>query len=99
MSTDVKVAKHVVQDMLESQINTVVAKLETLKAHAQTAKANAEIKALAELLPKKLAMQHKLQDLRKSGEDRFEQLKTDLESQVADFEKAVKGIAAKLKTH
>ena len=99
MSTDVKMAKQVIQDKLESQINTVGAKLDTLKAQAETAKANVEIKAIAELLPKKVAMQLKLQELKKSGEDRFQQAKTDLEKQVAAFENAVKGIESKIKAH
>lgn len=99
MSTDVKMAKQVIHDKLESQINTAGAKLDTLKAQAETAKANVEIKAIAELLPKKLAMQHKLQELKKSGEDRFEQAKAVLETQIADFEKSVKGIESKIRTH
>jgi multidrug resistance efflux pump len=96
MSTDVKVAKQVVHDKIESQINTAAAKLDTLKARAETAKANAEIKAIADLLPKKLVMQQKLHDLKKSGEDRWEQAKADLEARVADFEKSVKAIESKL---
>jgi len=99
MSTDVNVAKHVIHDKLESQVNTAAAKLDTLKAQAETAKANFEIKAISELLPKKLAMQHKLQELRKVGEDKFEQAKADLETQIAAFEKAVKGIESKIKAH
>ena len=99
MSTDVNVAKHVIHNKLESQVNTAAAKLDTLKAQAETAKANVEIKAIAELLPKKVAMQLKLQELKKSGEDRFQQAKADLETQVAAFEKAVKGIESKIKAH
>jgi len=99
MSTDVNVAKHVIHDKLEAQIKTAEAKLDTLKARAETAKANVEIKAIAELLPKKLAMQHKLQELKKSGEDRWEKAKADLETQVADFEKSMKGIESKIKGH
>ena len=99
MSTDVNVAKHVIHNKLESQVNTAVAKLDTLKAQAETAKANFEIKAISELLPKKLAMQHKLQELRKLGEDKFEHAKADLETQVAAFEKAVNGIESKIKAH
>ena len=99
MSTDVRIAKQVIHDKLESQINTVGAKLDTLKAQAETAKANVEIKAIAELLPKKAAIQLKLQELKKSGEDRFQQAKADLETQVAAFETAVKGIESKIKAH
>ena len=99
MSTDVKMAKQVFHDKLESQINTVGAKLDTLKAQAETAKANVEIKAIAELLPKKVAIELKLQELKKSGEDRFQQAKADLETQVAAFENAVKGIESKIRAH
>ena len=99
MNTDMNVTKHVIHNKLESQVNTAAAKLDTLKAQAETAKANFEIKAISELLPKKLAMQHKLQELRKVGEDKFEQAKADLETQVAAFENAVKGIESKIKAH
>lgn len=99
MSTDVRMAKQAIHDKLESQINTVAAKLDTLKAQADSAKANVEIKAIAELLPKKVAIQLKLQELKKSGEDRFQQAKADLERQVAALETAVKGIESKIKAH
>lgn len=99
MSPEVKMAKHVVYDKIESQIKTAEAKLDTLKARAETAKANVEIKAIAELLPKKLVMQHKLQELKKSGEERWEKAKADIETQIADFEKSVKAIESKIKAH
>ena len=99
MSTDVNVTRHAIHDKLESQIKTAEAKLDTLKARAETAKASVEIKAVAELLPKKLVLQHKLQELKKAGEDRWEQVKADLETQIADFDKSVKGIESKIKAH
>jgi len=70
MSTDVNGAKQAIHDKLESQIKTAEAKLDTLKARAEAAKANIEIKAIAELLPKKQAIQQKLRELKRSGEDR-----------------------------
>jgi phage shock protein A len=95
MSTDVNMAKHAIHDKLEAQIKTVEAKLDTLKARAETAKANAEIKAIAELLTKKHLVQQKLHELKKSGEDRWEQAKADLEARIADIEKSVKSIESK----
>jgi multidrug resistance efflux pump len=89
------VAKKVVHDKLESQIKTAQATLDTLKARAETAKANLEIKAIAELLPKGLAIQRKLLELKNSSGDAWEQAKTDLEARIADFEKSVKGIESK----
>jgi multidrug resistance efflux pump len=93
MTTDV--AKKVVHDKLASQIKTAQATLDTLKARAETAKANLEIKAIAELLPKGLVIQQKLMELKNSSGDAWEQAKTDLEARIADFEKSVKGIESK----
>jgi hypothetical protein len=89
------VARQVLHDKFESQIRTSQAKLETLKARAETVKANLEIKAIAELLPKGLAIQRKLTELKNSSGDTWEQAKTDLEARIADFEKSVKGIESK----
>jgi multidrug resistance efflux pump len=89
------VARHAVHDKLESQIKTAQAKLDTLKARAETTKANLEIKAIAELLPKGLVIQQKLMELKNSSGDAWEQAKTDLEARIADFEKSVKGIESK----
>lgn len=97
MSIEVSAAKHAIYDKLESQLSTAQAKLDTLKARAETAKANVEIKAIADLLTKKPMIQHKLEELKKSGEQHFEQAKADLEKQVEQFEKQVKGIEAKMK--
>ena len=99
MTTDVNLAKHAIHDKLESQIKAAEAKLETLKARAEAAKANVEIKAIAELLTKKPLIQLKLQELKKTGGDRWEQAKADLETRIADFEKSVKGIESKAKAH
>jgi chaperonin cofactor prefoldin len=99
MTMDTTVAKHAVLDKLQAQISTAEAKLNTLKARAETAKANAEIKAIAELLPKTLVIQRKLHELKEAGVDRWEQAKTNLETQIAEFEKAVKELESKLHSH
>jgi phage shock protein A len=97
MNDDVKIAKQAVHDKLESQIKTAEAKLEMLKARAEAAKANLEIKAIAALLPKKDAIQQKLQELKNVGAERWEQAKTDLERRIAEFEKSVKALESKAK--
>jgi phage shock protein A len=99
MNTDVKLARKAIRDKLESQINTAAAKLNTLKARAQTAKANVELKAITELLTRKQTIAQKLQEMKKSGEDRFEQVRVDIEAQIADFEKSVKGIESKVNSN
>ena len=99
MNTDEKLARQAIHDKLESQINTADAKLNTLKARAQTAKANVELKAITELLTRKQTIAQKLQELKKSGEDRFEQVRADIEAQIADFDKSVKGIESKVNSN
>lgn len=97
MSNAANMAKQVVHDKLESQIKTAEAKLDMLKARAETAKAIVEVKAIAALLPKKQVIQQKFQELKESGGDQWEQAKADVEGRIADFEKSVKGIESKAK--
>lgn len=69
MNIVMKLAKHAILDKLDAQIKTTEAKLDTLKARPEMAKANVEIKAISALLPKKQVIQRKLQ-VKKSGGDR-----------------------------
>jgi outer membrane murein-binding lipoprotein Lpp len=88
--SDVDLAKQVVHDRLESQIKTAHSKLDALKAQAEAARANVEIKAVATLLPKKQAIEQKLQELKQASGDKWEQVKTDLEARIAEFERSLK---------
>jgi hypothetical protein len=97
MTTDVNLAKQAIHDKLESQIKTAEATLYTLKARAETAKANGELKAIAELLSRKQAVLQKLHELKKSDGGQWERAKADLETRVAEFEKSVKGIDSRVK--
>jgi uncharacterized protein involved in exopolysaccharide biosynthesis len=96
MSTELKMAKQAVHDKIESQVKTEQAKLETLKAQAEATKANVEIKVIADLLTRKHAIDQKLAELKKSGGDGYEQAKGDVEARVAELEKSVKAIEAKV---
>ena len=97
MSTEVKIAKQAIHDKLESKIKSAEAKLDSLKARAENAKANVEIKAISELMTKKPVIRLKLQELKNSGGDRWEQAKADLEVRITEFEKSLKGIESKVK--
>lgn len=99
MNTEATITKQAVHDKLESQIKLAEDRLHTLKAQAENAKANAEIKAISDLFPKKQSIQRKLQDLKKSSGEAWNHAKADLEGLVADFQKSVKNIEAKAKAH
>ena len=90
-------AKKVIEDEFDAQINIVQAKLETLKAKAEASKATTELKVITDLLTKKRAIDQKLSDLKTSGETTYQQTKSDLESRVAELEKSVRAIEAKFK--
>jgi hypothetical protein len=99
MSTDVTLTKQAIHDKFESQIHAAEAKLTTLKAQAESAKANAEMKAITELLTKKQAILQKVHELKKSDGGQWDRVKADLEKRITDFEKSVKGIESKVKAN
>ncbi len=99
MSVETKATKEAVLDMLEAKIKTVESKLDTLKARAETAKATGEIKAIAELTSRRIQLRQKLEDLRKAHDLNVEHAEKQIESLVAEFEKAIKNIETKTHAH
>jgi phage shock protein A len=97
MSTDVNIAKKLIHDQIQSQINTAQARLETLKAQAQATTANAELKLIADLLTKKRAIDQKLAELKSSNETTYQRTKSDVDSRVAELEQSVKGIEVRFR--
>ena len=98
MSTGTDMAKEAIHDKLASQITAAVSRLEALKARADAKMAGVEIVGeIAEHLVKKQGMHQELQELKKSGSERWDSAKHDLETRIADFEKSVNGIESKLK--
>jgi hypothetical protein len=95
MSTDVDMAKRTIYDKLDSQIKIAEAKLDMVKARAESAKADAEIRVVAELLARKRALQLELKALKKLGGDRWDLAKADLEAHIANFEKLVRDTESK----
>jgi len=90
-------ARKAVYDKVESQVHTFEAQLATLKTRAESAKADAELKAIANLAATKLTLDQKVRELKNAGEAAFEQGKTDVNTRIADFEKSVKAIESKIK--
>jgi multidrug resistance efflux pump len=97
MNIEISMAKQAIFDKFEAQIKTAQAKLDTLRAAAEMAKADVEIKAITKLLPKKQMIEQKLEELKKLGGDRWEQAKGDIEARIADFERSVQAIGSKVK--
>jgi phage shock protein A len=101
MSTQANVAmnaaRKAVYDKVDSQIHTFEAQLATLKAKAESAKADAELKAIANLVTAKRTLDQKVAELKTAGEAAFQQTKADVETRIAEFEKSVKAIESKIK--
>ncbi|HWY58647.1 MAG TPA: hypothetical protein VNZ03_29555 [Terriglobales bacterium] len=95
MGTHKTKAKLATHHQAKSETKAEEAKLNSLKARLDAIRTNVDAKAITELLTKKQVIQHKLQELKKSGGDRWEQAKADLEGRIADFEKSVKEIQSK----
>jgi hypothetical protein len=99
MTIVINPAKKAIHDKLESQVKSVDAKLQSLKARAEAGKAVVEIRAIADLMPESRMLRQKLQDLKESGEDRWQQAKADLEDGIAELEKSAKEIEANTKAN
>ena len=97
MSEWKNMARQAIHDKIESQINTAQAKLETLKARAESAKTNVELTLIAELLTRKRAIDQKLSELKKANETTYQQAKSDVESRIAELEKSVQAIETRFK--
>jgi len=62
MSMVTKVAKKVIRDKFTAEVEAATAKLQTLKAEAESAKADFEIKVISELLAKQHEILHKIRE-------------------------------------
>ena len=97
MCAEVNMANQAIHDKFETQIKIAEAKLDMIKAQAESAKAEAEIKVVAELLARNRALQLELKALKKLGGERWERAKADLESHLAHFGKFLKDVESKAK--
>lgn len=96
MSIAMDFAKKIVHDKIDSQVKIAQAKLETLKAKAESTKANAQLTAITDLLKRKDAIDQELGELKKTGDAKWDQAKTQIESRVAELESSVRTIESKL---
>jgi len=96
MCAEVNMANQAIHDKFETQIKIAEAKLDMVKAQAESAKAEAQIK-VAELLARNRALQLELKALKKLGGDRWERAKADLEAHLAHFGKLLKDAESEAK--
>jgi hypothetical protein len=92
----VKAARKAVYDTVESRIHTFEVQIATLKAKAESAKADAELAAIVKLATAKHALDGKVAELKSAGEATFEQVKADVERRAAAFERSLQAIASKI---
>jgi len=71
-----KAARKAVYDKIESQIHTFEAQVATLRAKAESAKADAQLTAIANLATAKRALDEKAAELKNAGEVTFERRRT-----------------------
>ena len=93
----VKAAEKAVYDKVESQIHTIEAQLALVKARAESTKADAELKAIANLATAKYTLDQKVAELKKVGGAKFRQVKAEVESGIAGFEQSVKAIESRFR--
>ena len=92
----VKAARKAVYDKVESQIHTFEAQVATLKAKADSAEADAELAAIANLVTAKRALDEKVAELKNAGELTFERVKADVERRMTEFDKSLQALASKI---
>jgi outer membrane murein-binding lipoprotein Lpp len=92
----VKAARKAVYDQVESQIHTFEARVATLRATAESAKADAEVAAIVNLATAKRALDAKVAELKSAGEATFEQVKAEVERHAAEFDRSLQAIASKI---
>ena len=90
-----KAARKAVYDKVEAQIHTFGAQFATLKANAESAKADAELAAIANLATAKRVLDAKVAELKVAGETTFEQVKADVERRLTEFDESLQAIASK----
>jgi hypothetical protein len=91
-----KAARKAVYDKIESQIHTFEAQVATLRARAESAKADAQLAAIANLATAKRALDEKVAELKNAGEVTFDRVKADVERRTAEFDKSLQALASKI---
>ena len=92
----VNATRKAVYDKVESQIHTFEAQVATLKEKAESAKADAELTAIARLATTIRALNEKVAELKNAGEATFERVKADVERRMAEFNTSLQALASRI---
>jgi archaellum component FlaC len=95
MSIEQTIAKQAVYDQLQAKLSLAEATLQTVKARAEQAKADLQIKAIAALFPKTQVIRRELKNLKETSGAGWEKVKAGIEDRIEDLEKAVKNLQTK----
>ena len=92
----VKAARNAAYDKIESQIHTFEAQVATLRAKAESTKADAQLAAIANLATAKRALDETVAELKNAGDVTFERVKADVERRTAEFDKSLQALASRI---
>jgi len=96
MSTETH-TKNALHDAIEAHVTSAQAKLDTLKARAESIKASAElVRAIGDLMVKKRVLDTMVADMKKAVGAKADEARANIESRVAELEKSIQAIEAKL---
>jgi hypothetical protein len=98
MNTEHKLTREAIHNKITSQIDTIVAKIATLKARAESNQANTQLKTIAELTAARLVIDRKLRELKTAGDAKWQQAKSDIEAEVKDLEQSIHAVESQLKS-
>jgi DNA repair exonuclease SbcCD ATPase subunit len=85
------------EEKISSQLQQTKAQLEELEARAKGKMAQAEIETINHLKAKQQEIEKKRQDLKTSGDAKVEQVKAEIDAEMAKFKTSLEQLATKLK--
>ncbi len=86
------------EEKIGAQLQQAKAQLEEFEARAKGKAAQAEIDTINQLKVKKQEIEKKHQDLKTSGDAKVEQVKAEIDTEMAKFKASLEQLATKLKS-
>jgi tRNA U54 and U55 pseudouridine synthase Pus10 len=86
------------EDKISAELQLAKAQIEEFEARAKGKMAQAEIETIRHLKAKRHEIEKKSQELKASGEAKVEQVKAEIDAELAKFKTGVEQLATKLKS-